>query len=218
MSRPFGSKNKIRPILADKMLDTERYQKDNITHKLLPSEQLEVARRIAWFWTNKQIGDFVKESFQKELSCPAFSDMRKQEKWIPVIEKFRDQYIAKCSEVPLFHKRRRLEELQDLYYTFKETGNLAQARLVLQDLRNEAEGKGADISFNFTNVTHNEFHQMTDEDLQREKMKTIEQLEKLRRMKLLTHEGGIDELGNESAEETSGEETETAKEEVLHHE
>jgi len=171
------------------------------THKFSPNEQLELCRRIAWFWTNPDIVEFAQKEYGKKVTKEAIAELRKAEKWTPVIEQFRDEYISKCGEIPLFHKRKRLEELQEQYSILKSDGKLSQARLVLRDIREEAEGKSGDVSFNFTSVTHNEFHQMTDEDLQKEKIKTLEQLEKVRKMKLLTDKRGTNGLGIEGSQE-----------------
>lgn len=199
--RPPGSKNRNPIKTVRESQDEKRYDSMNQTRKFTPSQQLEIARRIAWFWTNSEITEFARTEFQISISPSAIGEMRKSETWKPVVEQFREEYITKCGEVPLFHKRKRLEELQTIYEDFRNKKNHVQARFTLQAIRDEAEGKSGDIYFKFTSVTHNEFHQMTDEDLQKEKMKTLEQLEKVRRLKLLTNQGDGNGVGIEDAQE-----------------
>lgn len=199
-------------------LIAQRYKSTNKTHKFLPNEQIELARRIAWFWTNKQITEFAKSEFDKDMSERAYYEIKQSEKWKPVIEQFREEYISACAEVPLFHKKKRLEELQEQFDFYKAKKMRKEALAVLKEFRDEAEGRRGDVSFHLTQVTHNEFHQMSDETLQREKMKTLEQLEKVRKLKLLTkgESNGVGREGTEAAIEIEeGAETE---EEELHHE
>lgn len=188
-------------LLPKKAEELKKFGLVDKAHKLTPLMQLEVCRRIAWFWTEKELLKYIQSVIKKSMHPSNLSAMKNSEKWKPVIEQFREEYISKCGEVPLFHKKKRLEELQEQYYHFKEKGNLKEARSILRDIRDEAEGKRGDISFQFTSIVHNEFNQMTDEDLQTEKMKTLEQLEKVRRMKLLTNQGDNNGLGIKDAQE-----------------
>ena len=103
----------------------------------------------------------------------------------PIIEKFREEYLAKCNEIPLFNKKKRLEELQELYEFYKDKGDKKMALQVIREFREEAERRVDNINFNFTSINHTEFNDMSDEDLKREKLKTLEQLESVKRLKLL---------------------------------
>ena len=52
------------------------YAKNNKTCKFTPSQQLEIARRAAWFWTNNQLIDFAKEEYGIKASYDNFSYYR----------------------------------------------------------------------------------------------------------------------------------------------
>lgn len=175
-------------------------EKEKRSHKLSPQEQMAVAQRIAWFWRECEIVKFVREQCGKKISDNLLSRYKDSPKWRPVIEKFREDYLKMINEVPLANKRIRLEELQKMYNRAVKKSDFQEARQVLRDFRDEMQEKKDGVSFNFTQITHNEFHKMTDEDLQREKVKTLEQLEKVRKLKLLAH-GGDDGLGSERTPE-----------------
>ena len=159
------------------------------TCKLSSEQQMEVCKRFAWFWTITEIEDWMKREFGIVLSRTGLRrNYKDSEYWKPVIDKFREDYLKSVTEVPLANKRKRLEELQKLFDRAISKSDDKSAVAIIKEFRDEMERKVADVSFNFTQITHNEFHDMTDEDLQREKVKTLEQLEKVRRLKLITGE------------------------------
>lgn len=184
--------------------------------------QLEIIKRIAWYWKDAEIERYFAKEYNKSISLSNIGQYRKSEKWQPLIERQRDQYNTLILQVPIANKRNRLDQLQKQYDQVGDITNKdsrKEAREILKEAREEVERKVAgEISFNFTQVNHNEFHDMTEEDLQREKMKTIEQLERVRKLKLLTS-GGQNGVGREGTPETIEiTETEEAKEEVIRHE
>ena len=93
-------------------------------------------------------------------------------------------------EVPLFHKRKRLDELQKHYNYHMDNGKWKEAQAVLRDTRDEVEQKFGDVSFHFTNVT--QYNEMTDEQIAEEKAKILEQLDRAQRMKRLLENKGTE--------------------------
>jgi len=148
-------------------------------------ERMEVAKLLGWFWKPSDIMRHFKESFNKSITAQAISNYSKSKDWIPVINKFREEYNRLLFEVPLFNKRKRLDELQEQYDLYKSKGDLKTARKIIREFREEAEKKIGDVSFHFTSISHTEYHDMSDEQLREEKVKTLEELEKVRRMKLI---------------------------------
>lgn len=159
--------------------------KQSVASVLEPYEQMEVAKMIAWFWGQSAISEHMKKTFGKELSKQAIDSYKNSNKWKPVIEQFREQYRKEIFQVPLANKRKRLDELQRMYDRYIAEDDIVNARKVLSDCREEMEKRFGDVNFSFTNITNNEYHDMTDEQIMEEKAKTIEDLERIRKLKLL---------------------------------
>ena len=98
-----------------------------------------------------------------------------------MIQKYRDEYTKAVLEVPLANKRKRLDEFQNHYEKHMKDGSYIKAQSVLRDIKSEMEEKISDVSFHFTQIT--EYHDMKDEDLLAEKMKTLDQLEKIKKLR-----------------------------------
>ena len=145
--------------------------------KLTEEQRLEVVKRIAWFWGMKRILDFIKEDYGIMVTPVVIYQYKQEEKWKPVIEKFRNEYIHTLSDVPLFHKKKRLEELQEMFESFKEQGDLYKAMLVLREFRDECEAKKSDLYL--TSVTYNEYRNMSNEELDEEYLRLLEQKKRL---------------------------------------
>jgi hypothetical protein len=146
-------------------------------------QKLELCKLLAWFWKSPEIIKYFEDEHQLKLKPSDIKNYRAAEKWKPIIEKFRDDYLKDLNSVPLANKRKRLDELEKLYDSAIADGDLDQARILIREFREEVEKKVGDVSVSFTQINHNEYHEMTDEDLQAEKVKTLEQLEKVRKLK-----------------------------------
>src|SRR3990167_8294514 len=109
----------------------ERYTEENVTHKFTPEQQLEIVRRIAWFWTNNELVKFAQKEYGRNITYLAIAWYKGSEKWKPIIERFREEYMTKLTEVPLFNKKKRLEELQAQYDFYKEKDMKKEARAIL---------------------------------------------------------------------------------------
>lgn len=157
--------------------------------------RMDVLRYIAWFWPNPRISTAIFEKYKRKIVYPyqLINDYRVSEKWQPLIDKFREEYVATLSSVPLFHKKRRLEELQDMFDRYRAKGDDSNARQVLAAFREETEAKRQDLYL--TQVNYNEFKSMTNEELEAEYSRLLEQ--KMRsRTKELTDQGGTDGMGS----------------------
>ena len=152
---------------------------------------MELVKLIAWFWDNKEIQEFLKEKTGKSLATPTIQQYRETAKWQPIIEKLREDYNKAMYEVPLFHKRKRLDELQKHYEYHMRANKWRQAQAVIRDIKDEVEHKFGDVSFNFTQIT--QYNDMTDEQIAEEKGKILDQLDRAQKMKrLLENKGDTD--------------------------
>ena len=142
--------------------------------------RMEILKGIGMFWPRRKITDHIRDRFGKVVSNELIAYYEKSDTLIPIIEKFRDQYIQTLSSVPLFHKKKRLEELQEMYETFKGEGKLVKALMVLRDFREECEAKRADLYLtSVNNYTYNEYKNMTNEELDSEYLRLLEQKKRL---------------------------------------
>lgn len=149
---------------------------------------MEIVKRIAWFWKPIDIKEDFEKTSGKTIAAQTIVDYSKTEKWQPIIEKLRDDYNKAMYDVPLFHKRKRLDELQKHYDRHMNSGKWKEAQSVLRDARDEVDQKFGDVSFHFTNVT--QYNEMSDEQIAEEKGKILEQLDRAQRMKKLLENKG----------------------------
>ena len=135
-----------------------------------------VLRGVAWFWPSHKIIDFVKKQYGTQLKPWDIENFKGTDMAKELIERYRDEYVSTISEIPLSHKRKRLEELQEMYEGFKKENKLGMALKVLGEFREECEAKRADLYLtNVNNYTYNEFKSMTDEEIDKEYIKLLEQ-------------------------------------------
>lgn len=150
---------------------------------LSPQQEILVIRQYAHYKTPQEIAEYCKKNFKKAIIPTLLTERYlENEKYRPLLNRFRDEYLKKVTEVPLFNKRRRLDYLQQIFEENLANGSLKEARMTLSQFREEAEGKG-DVNFNFTNINHTEFHNMSNEELDQEYAKSLEQLKNLRNIK-----------------------------------
>lgn len=105
--------------------------------KLTSEEQLEVCRQLAAFKRVSEVVAYIKEKFGKTLHYMSVREYAESPKWAPIIEKFREKYLAGIPEVPLASKRKRMEELQKHYDQAMGKKKLGMAQRILRQAREE---------------------------------------------------------------------------------
>lgn len=172
---------------------------------LTSDEKLEMCKLIAGFVRPVEIVEHFKTVIGKEITPVTVQNYKNSDKWKMLIEKYRDEYTKGVMDVPISHKRKRLEELQDIYDKQKDKGKLKEAQSVLSDARSEMEEKRGDVSFHLTQINHTEFHDMSDEQLLDEKAKALEQLSKIKKLKEDVRNGKIIQVSPEEITEVNEE-------------
>lgn len=148
-------------------------------HKLTGDEQIEVVKRIAWFWRDKDIVEWVKTDLHKDITKQSINTYRYSDNWKPHIENFREKYLNEVTEVACANKRVRLEELQRFYHKAIENDDTEGAINILKEFRAEMDKKvGDNFSVNLTQINNTQYNQLTDEELTAEINKTVKQLER----------------------------------------
>ena len=159
------------------------------TRVLSGPEKMEVAKLYGWYWTPIEIHKHVTEQMGKKISYNSIVMLRDREEWKPIIEKCREDYNKVFVDVPLANKKKRVVELQKHYDLHMEDGNLREAQGVIKDIKDEMDEKFGDVSFHFTQINQTQFRDMSDEDLLKEKAKTLDEFERVKKMRHLL-EGG----------------------------
>lgn len=146
--------------------------------KLLNDEQLtEVAKFIAQFKTYKQAQRFVKEKFSLVFDYRGIEKLFTQEgRWKTALAQLKQEYVNSTMEVPISHKRVRLERYEWLYEQAVASGKFPAAKACLDSAREETEaGKIPSIG----SLVFAQINNMSDEELHSEKDRLLEKLEKL---------------------------------------
>ena len=126
-------------------------------HKLTGDEQMELVKRIAWYWRDSEIVQYIKDSYGKEMIQQNVQWYRHAENWKVHIENIREKYLNNLTEVACANKKVRLEELQRHYNRYMDKKEFKLAIGVLRDFRDEMmEKKIGDlvISNNFTQINN----------------------------------------------------------------
>lgn len=142
--------------------------------KFTADQQLQIIGKIAAWESYEEVKDFVKENFRQSISATTYSYYKSNEKWQPVIRKERDKFNQAIAEIPLANKRKRVEELVDLFQTAKNTDDRKEARECLKEIRAEV-GEKVPQNFFFT-----QFNQLTEMELEEKRIEAVNTLKTLR--------------------------------------
>ena len=93
-----------------------------------------------------------------------------------IIKKFREEFNSQLMSVEWSSKRRRLEELGDIYQSCKKEKKHSNAIAALREMREEMEGKknaGGNVNLFQYNYT-----QLTDEELDKKRLELVDLVQK----------------------------------------
>ena len=189
----------------------------NLQAKLTDEEQYQICQWYAEFKTPTQIQARIKSEFGKDLTLKnvwAYANQTK--KWKPMIERLRQEWALGVMDIPLAHKRGRLEELVKLYTRAERNPvvddylKVKQCYELIREMRNEMEAGKAE----FTNVYLTTIHNYSDEEIVKQRDVVLDRLDKLRRLGLdgkrndgeATVEAGVREAGEEGQQGSEGQE------------
>ena len=138
--------------------------------------KLDILGKLALFWNPRSISDHVLKTYKVAYSERSIRELKDNKSNQLVIDRIRNKYMSSIMEVPLTFKRMRLEQYTELYDSLKALGEYSQAAKILDYIRDEVEGKTAGVQ----NVYLTQVN-ISDEELMQEKLKSLEQLELLRK-------------------------------------
>ena len=81
---------------------------------LTDEEKRQVARWLGEFIPPQQVHVLVKQTFGKEVSRVFGYHFQQVKRWALLIDRYRQEWLVKIADVPLYHHKYRLQRLQDL--------------------------------------------------------------------------------------------------------
>lgn len=168
-----------------------------VNRKLTDEEQHYICQLYATFYTPMQILRAVKTKFGKDVKLPNIMLYAQRAKWKPLIERLRQEWALGVMEIPVAHKRGRLEQLVKLLERAEKNDKVTEFRKIrqcveiLREIREEMDSGKAQ----FTNVYLTTIHQYSDEELLRRRAEVVERLKAL---------GGATHVLRRSGQETNG--------------
>lgn len=151
------------------------------------AEYRQVARWMGEFVPPREIPTRIQETFGKRVN-PGFGwGFARRLKWAALIDRYRQEWLVKIAEVPLFHQKYRLERLQRLLDALdgqQEKRLLSAERYerrllkLLDRARLEVEEKSVEQhTWYFTNL---QLNQCTDEELMQRRAELLKRIQQFR--------------------------------------
>ena len=140
---------------------------------LSEEEKVEVCRKWASYETMSRISKWLEEERGKKISIQAIYSILKTEKWVPLIEQQRNQFIQGLIEEPLSNKRKRLQYLQHYMEKAEAKGNYLISINAVDKARLEMEPKNENFQLQL-----NQFNMISDEELKEIRNRLQEKLKR----------------------------------------
>lgn len=139
---------------------------------------MKVVFMIATFVKPSKIIEFVKNEYGISITEGLIYHYKHHDDYQNAIQKIRDRWGADLLHVELANKRRRMEELERIYDHCFNTDQMKNALGALYQIQHEVE---KDLSkLELTNYNINIYKDMTEAELEEERVKSLERLKKLR--------------------------------------
>lgn len=104
---------KIDKESADKV-DTKINAMQSLTHPINAEEKAAIAYLLGRFTSITDIQKYMKIHHKKEVNYESVKSIRDGQRWQPIIEKNRADWLTKVKEVPIANKRVRMEAWQKM--------------------------------------------------------------------------------------------------------
>lgn len=166
------------PLIIEKEGKIDPNDKIDTSEKLTTEQRLRVCEWIAQFKNEGDIQSLVKEYFDIKMSRQNIHQYLKSSKWKSIIDKFRHEYVTQTMDIPIMHKKVRLERLEELYQKTMVDPNImgldrrTQALAVLQAAMREVDERAS----NFTTIYANQIINLDDEALLKRKQQLLDKV------------------------------------------
>lgn len=138
-----------------------------------------IMSELGAFTKVSEIMRLVKEKFGISISNVQIYNYKAAPKWQPIINKYRQKYMANMDDVPMSHKKVRLQRVEQLYEKSLKTDSVRDSLSTIEHSRKELEGDG-NISF-----TLNQYNIMTDEEIEAKREWLLNKIKKTQHKEIL---------------------------------
>ncbi len=142
---------------------------------------MRVLSMIATFTEVPQIIKTIKDEFGLTMSATAINNYKYSDGYKGEIEKIRQRWGSDLMNVELANKRRRLEELEKIYHHSFATDQMKNALGAIYQIQGEVEKDLQNIGHQ-TNYQINIYKDMTEAELEEERVKSLERLKVLKQI------------------------------------
>lgn len=144
---------------------------------------MEVLTKIGCFEKDYRIMQWLKETHNITVNVQTITHYRFSDKYETYIKQARDKFESHMFALELSSKRRRLEELSEIYWIVKEKKQYDKACKVLEQIRYEKEGSKVETGDIFQ---FNQYNAFSDEQLKDKLQINMKLIEDIKAKKLLT--------------------------------
>ena len=148
------------------------------TSKLQPSEVMKIVFWIATFEKVPQIVRNVEEQFGIKIHPMTVEYYKRNPKFEKTIRQIREKWGNDLLHCELATKRRRMQELEKIYHMALMKQEMKTALTSLYQIKNEVEKDLTNLNMNQYNI--NIFKDLSDAELEQERLKSIERLKTLK--------------------------------------
>lgn len=160
-----------------------------LTSRLTEKHQLIVCQLLAEFTGPSEVAARMKQDFGVDVNPSSLVYYNNHPQWKQIIEKYRTEYSAQLTSIPIFHKRRRLERLEEQYQSADQEDARSpkprkekrkELREILHAAREECRPL-EEAPSQHTNISVLQFNSLDDAQLLEKKDALLRQIAKLGR-------------------------------------
>jgi len=150
--------------------------------KFNEEQVLFIVTNVALWKTDRQILNLFKEKYNMDISKQNVHTYRYSASYQPLVEQIRDEFERDIKQVEFASKRRRIEELTDIFNNCKEKSKFKEAIACMASIREEVDGKriNGDVYMQF-----NQFSNMSDVELRKKVEENAIELKRLEENKFI---------------------------------
>jgi hypothetical protein len=138
--------------------------------KLKEEHKLFIMKCLGEYIGAGEIVEIIKDKYKIKVTPQLINQYKTTEKWMPVIQKFRDKYESKISDVPGSSKRYRMERMERLARRAEENEENGALIAATRHQQIEIEGSGNQGGSSVHNtLIFNQYNHMTDDEIEKRK-------------------------------------------------
>lgn len=171
-------KKREESIIAEVTKNEPKELKSDGRRKLNSDQVMKVCFWIASFEKAPDIVERVKNEFGISISVPLIQWYKHNDNYKQIISKMREKWGNELEDLEMTHKRKRIERVSQILDKCEAKGQMRNALSAITQIQSEVE-KNQNIGSQ-TNYQINIYKDMTDKELEEERLKSIERLKALK--------------------------------------